>query len=296
MTDVFTLSLVREILSAFESEAWSTAEEGSGNAQSWLNFVSNPALWESLYVLLNAGLVYMAAILYLLLSITKAATASSTSNYSTPITHESSISSSSSSILPSGVDLEDSLEATLDLGNEMGDASPRGVVERGGGNSGKKMKHYIPVHRYVPPLMVPIEFRDRWRNRWRHQQYHEIMSYSNGEQYEIKNFRPTKNTFVQQKKTEMEISVNDYKRHCDLSKKVCGYETPADARAKKPSVVYKAFFREKKATKEGGEGKKRSGGKKRQHGHGHNMQCNFCSQNFDYNPQYLQLPPYTSSS
>jgi hypothetical protein len=41
-----------------------------------------------------------------------------------------------------------------------------------------------------------------------------VVTYHNGEQYEVKNFRPVKNAFVQQRpgRMEHEISVSDYKR------------------------------------------------------------------------------------
>jgi hypothetical protein len=42
----------------------------------------------------------------------------------------------------------------------------------------------------------------------------EVVTYHNGDQYEVKNFRPVKNVFAQQRsgRMEHEISVSDYKR------------------------------------------------------------------------------------
>lgn len=93
----------------------------------------------------------------------------------------------------------------------------------------------------------------------------EVVLYHSGDQYEVKNFRPVKNTFIQQRsgRMEHEITVSDYKRcsfqicsllscrltripmsrHCELAKKIVGFDSINDFKVKNPSVVYRNYFR-----------------------------------------------------
>lgn len=79
------------------------------------------------------------------------------------------------------------------------------------------------------------------------------MTHAGGEQYELRNFRPAKNLFTQQRKVEVDIGIAEYKRHCDLSRRVVAFSDVADARAKipRPSLIFRPYFREKKTGKEG---------------------------------------------
>lgn len=142
-----------------------------------------------------------------------------------------------------------------------------------------------------------------------------MVSYHNGEQYGVKNFRPVKNVFVQQRpgRMEHEISVSDYKRHCEMAKKIVGYESLNDFKIKNPSVVYRNYFRLRGASDDAAPTKPAKT-KKTHHKHSsaesspHDgtmelqsgpkrcmLSCTLCGRNFDYVSRYLVTPqPATS--